>query len=808
MLHTTLMKMLRKYFLAGLVSIVSLAIMAQAPVTDVSAMTRDEVLAIPYERLIEMPLDQLLQLADIVGVSLDELYEMILNKNIVAASKKEESSFDSPLSSTVLSGDEIRRSGATSIPEALRLVPGIIVREKTPGNYDVHIRGNDNVPPNHMFLYSENSISLVMIDNMPVYNTGHGGTFWEVFPIDVNDVERIEVIRGPSSALYGPNAASGAINIVTIRPEDNKPKIDFDAQGGTPTTALVNGGVGFGLGSKFKARVSGNYQYRERWDDRFYLWNEAPGYGDGYYHLTDTVYNILSPTSHEYGDPLDTIVDNPSLGLQKYGVNAFLFYEMNKDACFSLMASNQGSYTLATIVGDKDTPLTERLSNSSYVNFRAKTYGFTTQLSYNWGAHDVQTTSVGLKHDISDFYGSVEYQYQLGKLVVRPGVAYQHSVYDDSPYAGNDAGMEVLFNRPVTISNIAASLRAEYTLFEKLRLIGAVRQDWFQQPEISKTSFQAIGSYKINEKNLVRAVYSRAYRGPFMADTYTDYKYMKSPYTMVNFKGSNEVDLLKIDMVEVGYRTKPFKTVQAELEAFYITGEGYGYYGVDGLIGRKPLDSIGYSPSQVPALIPTNITLKYNNLDLKSEQYGVTLNVKWVACQKLIIGINQTLQYTRLSNYYINSVSDEVTYQFSNNSRPVALNANDFIVYNANREPIDTLYTATLIANINRPDSLYQTIDHKATPAWYGGLTVDYRPIEKLSIVAGGYYYGKQTFVNMNGTDEIDSKLLVNLKVSYQVWKYGTVYLNARNLLNDDHHEYGFTDPIGGLYMVGATLNF
>lgn len=807
MLHSTLLKLLWRCFLSTLFCLTSLVMVAQAPATDVSAMTRDEVLALPYDKLIEMPLDQLLKLADIVGVSLDELYEMILNKNIVAASKKEETSFDSPLSSTVLSGDEIRRSGATSIPEALRLVPGLIVREKTPGNYDVHIRGNDNVPPNHMFLYSENSISLVMIDNMPVYNTGHGGTFWEVFPIDVNDVERIEVIRGPSSALYGPNAASGAINIVTIRPEDNKPKVDFDAQGGTPTTALVNGGVGFGFGSKFKARVSANYQYRERWDDRFYLWTDT-NYASGYYHLNDSIFNVRGQTGHEYGDPLDTIVDNSSLGLQKYGVNAFMFYEMNKDACFSLMASNQGSYTLATIVGDKDTPLTERLSGSSYVNFRAKTYGFTTQLSYNWGTHDVQTTSVGLKHDIADFYGSMEYQYQLGKLVVRPGVAYQHSVYDDSPYAGNAAGMEVLFNKPVVISNLAASLRAEYTLFEKLRLIGAVRQDWFQQPEISKTSFQAIGSYKINEKNLVRAVYSRAYRGPFMADTYTDYKYMKSRATMVNFKGSNDVDLLKIDMVEIGYRVKPTKTIQAELEAFYITGEGYGYYGVSGLIGKKPLDSIGYSPAQVPPLIPTNITLKYNNLNLKSEQMGITLNVKWVASQKLILGFNQTLQYTKLSNYYINSVAEDVKYQFTYNYQPIALNANDFIVYNENREPIDTLYTATLIANINRPDSLYQTIDHKATPAWYGGLTVDYRPIEKLSIVAGGYYYGKQTFVNMNGTDEIDSKIILNLKVSYQVWKHGSVYLNARNLLNNDQNEYGFTDPIGGLYMVGAMLSF
>lgn len=779
MIRNTFTKFLTRSVLAGLLVALPALLVAQQPATDISKMTREEVLAIPYEKLIELPLDQLLQLADIMGVSLDELYEMILNKNIEAASKKSETSFDSPLSSTVLSGDEIRRSGATSIPEALRLVPGIIVREKTPGNYDVHIRGNDNVPPNHMFLYSENSISLIMIDNMPVYNTGHGGTFWEVFPIDVNDIERVEVIRGPSSALYGPNAASGAINIVTIKPDNNKIKADVDAQGGIPGTALVNGGLSFGAGSKFRARISGNYQYRQRWDERFYLWTADSTYPSGYYHLNDSIFDTPGPTTNKYGEPIADTIKHPELGLQKYGVNAFFFLDVAPKVNFSLMLSHQGSYTLSTIVGDKETSLTQRLSNSSYANFRANTYGFTTQLSYNIGSHDVQTTSDGLKHDIADFYGSVEYQYQLGNLIVRPGVAYQRSVYDDSPYAGNAEGMEVLFNKPVTIENIAASVRLEYTLFEKLRLIGALRQDWFQQPEKSKTSFQAIGAYKINDRNMVRAVYSRAYRGPFMADTYTDYKYDKSPYTQVRFTGSQNVDLLKIDMAEIGYRIKPSKTIQAEIEAFYITGEGYGYYA---------LDSVSWLLAGV-RVIPLHVKLSYTNLDLKSEQFGATFNLKWVAKQNLVVSLNQTVQYTRLSNYYPYTPTETIENLWINDRQP-------------------GIIPNTFTARPEQIDTLYQNIDHKATPAWYGGLTVDYRPIEKLSVVAGAYYYGAQTFVNMNGTDEIGSKVLVNLKVSYHVWKHGSVYVNARNLLNDNRNEYGFTDPIGGLYMLGATLSF
>jgi iron complex outermembrane receptor protein len=76
--------------------------------------------------------------------------EELMNIDIVSASKKAESSFVSPLSSTVLTQDEILASGATTIEEALRLVPGMLIRETSNGNFDVHIRGNDNLPPGNI----------------------------------------------------------------------------------------------------------------------------------------------------------------------------------------------------------------------------------------------------------------------------------------------------------------------------------------------------------------------------------------------------------------------------------------------------------------------------------------------------------------------------------------------------------------------------------------------------------------------------------------------------------------------------------
>ena len=173
----------------------------------------------------------------------DDLYDLSLQDlmkiEIVSASKKAESTFDAPLSSTVVTKSEIEASGVTTIEEALRLVPGMIVREETNGNFDTHIRGNDNLPPGNFTFFSMNNMTLVMIDGRPVYNYANGGTFWETLPISLVDVERIEVVRGPSTALYGPNAVTGVINIITNKSSDKPVSAEGSIEAGAVNTSLA-----------------------------------------------------------------------------------------------------------------------------------------------------------------------------------------------------------------------------------------------------------------------------------------------------------------------------------------------------------------------------------------------------------------------------------------------------------------------------------------------------------------------------------------------------------------------------------------
>src|SRR5581483_2265561 len=212
------------------------------------------------------------------GMSLKDL----LNVRIVSVSKSAESLFDAPLSATVVTREDIAKSGCTSIMEAMRLVPGVIVREQSNGNYDIHIRGMDNVPPNASFDLTSNTTTLVMVDNHPIYNYLRGGTFWETIPVALNDVEKIEVVRGPAAALYGPNAVNGVINIITRQVEKRGWYANVTNRQGSYGSYIDGASAGYRF-NRLSIIASGNYQHRNRTQDSYYeyyrnTWLTNPDY--------------------------------------------------------------------------------------------------------------------------------------------------------------------------------------------------------------------------------------------------------------------------------------------------------------------------------------------------------------------------------------------------------------------------------------------------------------------------------------------------------------------------------------------------
>jgi iron complex outermembrane receptor protein len=131
---------------------------------------------------------------------------------VTTASKEPEEVWKTPAAVYVLTNEDIRRSGATSIPEVLRLVPGVQVSRIDNDHWAVGIRG---------FADQFSKSMLVMVDGRSLYTPLFAGVYWALQDgIILEDVERIEVIRGPGGTIWGANAVTGVINIITKRAKD------------------------------------------------------------------------------------------------------------------------------------------------------------------------------------------------------------------------------------------------------------------------------------------------------------------------------------------------------------------------------------------------------------------------------------------------------------------------------------------------------------------------------------------------------------------------------------------------------------
>ena len=144
---------------------------------------------------------------------------------VTTVAKLPEEVWQTPAAVSVLTQDDIRRSGATSIPELLRLVPGVDVAREQSGEWAVGIRG---------FNSQFSKGLLVLIDGRSVYTPLFEGVYWDVQDLVFDDIDRIEVIRGPGGTIWGANAVNGVINIITKKARDTK---------GGLVTALAGGPI-------------------------------------------------------------------------------------------------------------------------------------------------------------------------------------------------------------------------------------------------------------------------------------------------------------------------------------------------------------------------------------------------------------------------------------------------------------------------------------------------------------------------------------------------------------------------------------
>ncbi|HSO31041.1 MAG TPA: porin family protein [Labilithrix sp.] len=179
--------------------------------------------------------------------------EDVFAESIVTASKGTQSPIDAPSSTSIITEQDIRLSGITKIPELLRRLAGVDIMEVTGGQTEVSIRG---------FNQRLSNKTLVLVDGRSVYVDLLGATLWQALSIGVEDLARIEVVRGPGSALYGADAFNGVINLITKKPGEGKNGI----VGGYGTQGATHGSLwASGRENEFAWRLAAGYDYLPRW---------------------------------------------------------------------------------------------------------------------------------------------------------------------------------------------------------------------------------------------------------------------------------------------------------------------------------------------------------------------------------------------------------------------------------------------------------------------------------------------------------------------------------------------------------------
>lgn len=220
----------------------ALITMVLLPLEPVTAQTAN------YQKKVSAPADHSMP---------DELQLLKEEETVSIASRYEQPISQAPSNVYVITDEDIRHSGATDLPTILRRVPGIEVMQVTGADFNVSIRGDNQLNANKL---------LVMVDGRSIYVDMQGGLSWKNIPVTLPEIKRIEVLKGPASVIYGFNAFDGVVNIITKSPHESKgTTIQFGGgELGTISSAAVHAGTHGKLGYRLSFGHDRNTQWRNR----------------------------------------------------------------------------------------------------------------------------------------------------------------------------------------------------------------------------------------------------------------------------------------------------------------------------------------------------------------------------------------------------------------------------------------------------------------------------------------------------------------------------------------------------------------
>lgn len=750
-----------------------------------SMPSKEEILAMDIDRIGELDLDVLMRLSEISGLSIDQLMEGQLTRKGTLASRRTESVLHSPLPMHVITAEDIKASGYTSISELFHLVPGVFVRQKTNGNYDVTFRGMNDIPPENAMIVRENSTLLLMIDNRVVYDQFTGAIFWETLPISINDIQRIEVIQGAASALYGPNAMTGVINIITKHHAVRTGARGMVTYGGHgKADAMLN--VGVPIQKFWSTRVTGYLQRAYRFDRDYY------SYPGGQYTKPNELLNYFMESPF-----IDRVSKRKQvLSLDRYGGTASIFY--NRDEHCKAYVTEGVDYANVQTAAYNNTvmPLNFCTSRGGFLATAVEANGIHAQaslqgnfLNLDQGKRTPFNTSFRtLAYDAlinGDFnlgYG-LAFQPELSLRYTTAVDYYSEREYDwECVERGGDASASHpmrFMDGEQELAIAGTSFRLDYRLSRRVRFVGALRYDLYTRIDKEALSWQILASYCPTENHIFRANYSRASRSLFYTSLYANV--IEAPVMNTNYElyakgapeynlwfpvlgktaqfltiwGNQELEIPLLDFYEVGYRGRFSRWLQVDASVFYQEMQHFDAPIIDSVVADNSIVD-PYNKNVYPIIRDYR---RFGNLGVRAYQYGVTLSLSSTPAVWLSMRAHMTAQYTCMPHYTVQQ-----------NAR---------FIYNG---------------TTHRGQYLFETRDrqHYETPALFGGMNFRFSPLasKRLIVDVNARWRTNQicTYakivrdVNPYLRTEIPWTLLADISVSYNLLPSFTIFATIQNI--------------------------
>jgi iron complex outermembrane receptor protein len=513
---------------------------------------------------------------------------------VYAASRSQEELTKTDVSTYIITASEIKQSGALTLGEALRLAPGLVVKQATNGYYHVSVRGTLGGGMQPYGSSFENTTLLLTINGIPFNNNYQGGIQWETVPVELNDIQQIEIVAAPSTVFFGPNASSGVINLVTHGVEESVLRPKASLQGGLNGNYAHRGSVSFAVSDRLKFRVSGHYNRFARWQEPFYL------RGEQRYVTVDSLLYYQS-SARESNTSAEKALHNN-------GINATVIFQPNKKLSIETLIHTKESYLQSVLQPLGTIALSNRDTKaSSSVSVRARTGDVSTSLSYATAKQDLAVGYTGFEMRANNLFASSGYDYRSRYYGMQVGGDIQFNAFlntlpENSAsrviLASTDYQNRVLLGKKSFLTSGAFLDQQLNLMAGKWNLFGALRADWISATKRFHGSYRVGSTYQLRKIHTLRASVSSG-----MGNTFATNYYWHNDTANV-YQANPNLMPLRVRSYELGYRIKPRNEVM--LGATYYRSRSYNF------IGPEPAEQPKTNSSDVVVLS------------------GITLDAKWI----------------------------------------------------------------------------------------------------------------------------------------------------------------------------------